>query len=314
MQKVKTIFIGTAEFAVPVLDKLSNLEFVDLIAIITQPDKPKGRHQSLNRSPIKEFSEANLKGIDIIQPKNIRKSSEAILEQYKPELIIVAAYGQILSKKLIDYPKYGCLNLHGSLLPHLRGAVPVHMAILQGLNETGVTLQQMSARMDAGAIVSQVSIEIDKSITTEQLMKQLADKAGNLLEESLYKYISKEIIPTPQNNFQATFCFMSDISKEKAEINAYTSVELAQRMTRAFFPWPIAWFKLGNGQRVKVYKSSIINKHKPMNSIGKDFPEIVKQDKHLILVLKDGLLSLDELQLEGKKRSSNKDYFFLTEL
>lgn len=323
MQKVKTIFIGTAEFGILSLEALSNLEFIDLVAVVTQPDKPAGRKQEPKASPVKQWYTKNVfnssleEGLRRVtlpkleQPESIKKSAQMLMDTYKPELIVVAAYGQIIPTSILDYPKYNCLNLHGSLLPKLRGAVPVHMAILQGLDFTGVTLQKMVKKMDAGPIIQSKDIRLIGKETTQSLMSKLAKLASDIIVEDLEKWVNGGLEEIKQNEEDATYCYMSDISKEKAEITFDTPIIQAERMVRAFNPWPVAWFVNNKGKRVKVFKA-VMNTQLPVEN-DKELFSIFKKEKRLFLHLIDGDLELLELQVEGKQKGFASDYLYLGE-
>ncbi len=315
MNKVNTIFIGTGEFAIPILQKLLSLESIKLDAVVTQPDKPAGRKQELTAGPIKNYlNKNNTLGIDIIQPEKIRLVSQEILDKYKPELIIVAAYGQIIPKDILEYPKYKCLNIHGSLLPELRGAVPVPMAILQNLKETGVTIQRMVFEMDEGPIIASAKYQIQDDETTESLMKALSEIGADLLQETLDSWIDGRLSEVPQDSTRATYCYKDDISKSKAKITFSTEIDLAERMVRAFFPWPIAWLKMSDGKMLKIFKSKkVLHQENPIVLQNQEAIKVIKDGKRLILSLDNGALELLEVQLEGKKRDSAKNYLYLAE-
>lgn len=309
MNKARTIFIGTSSFAVPVLEKIFDLDFLDLTAVITQPDRPAGRKQILTPPPIKQLA-IKYEQLTIYQPEKIRKEYEGILAKEQPELIIVASYGQILPKKLLESPKYGALNLHVSLLPELRGAVPMQMAILQGLEKTGVTLQKMVFELDEGPIISTREIELDGNETFPYLEQMSAEMSAEILEEDLPKWIAGEIEAVEQDHSQATYCAISDIKKEKAEITFETDINHAERMIRAFIPWPVAWLKVPNGdhagKRLKIFKAKV---HK--EEIVSEELRIAKQDNSLFLHLCNGTLELIEIQLEGKQKGGAEDYLYL---
>lgn len=315
---VRTIFIGSSDFGIPTLKTLLELDYIDLVAVITQPDRPVGRKQVLNPTQIKQFisSTYNLerKTIDIITPEKLNKVADEVLAKYKPDLIVVAAYGQIISKKILNYPKYGALNLHGSLLPKLRGAVPVQMSILHGFNETGVTLQKMVYALDAGDIISIRKIKLNMRETTEELMNKLSLLSSRIIREDLKKWIDGEIAAIPQDESEATFCDKTDLAKENAEIRFETDVVVAKRMVRAFYPWPIAWFTIPNGKykgkKVKIFKAEVYKKkeHKSQNQKL----DLTKESKKLVLQLNGGAIVLEELQLEGKRRDNSQNYLYLT--
>lgn len=307
---IKTIFLGSGDFAVPILEKLKELDYVELIAVITQPDKPVGRKQLLTPTPIGEYVK-NLTGVEILKPEKLK--SEELLSKYNPELIIVASYGQIIPSDIVNFPKYKSLNFHGSLLPKLRGAVPVQMAILQGLTETGVTLQVMAEGMDEGDIISQSNIEIKPEDTTESLMSALAELSVGMLENDLPKWIDGTLKTVQQDESSATYCYKSELSKDKAEITKDTNTELAERMIRAFYPWPVAWTRLSSGKTLKIFKSKLVSDRELglMEYELSDVLKIVRREKQLFLILSDGILELLEVQLEGKKVGAASDYLFL---
>jgi len=314
MKKLKVLFIGTGEFAIQPLQELLQSGLVELVGVVTQPDKPVGRKQELKGGPVKQFLLQLNEGGDfqIYQPEKLKESAEEILNESSPDLIVVAAYGQMVPDLMLDTPEYGAWNLHGSLLPELRGAVPVQMAILQGLTETGVTLQQMVKELDAGDILLQESVQIDARETTESLMGLLSTLAMKLLIQGLEQLLKGSLGPTEQDNEAATYCSQSDISKTKAEIVFKTEISQAERMIRAFYPWPVAWFlvktKKGD-KRVQVFAASI------ESTEVSDATELTiqRRGKSLFLQLESGELELLELQLEGKQRRPAAEYLFLGE-
>lgn len=352
ISKVKTIFIGTSEFAVGILKILQQLEYLDIIAIVTQPDRPTGRKQELTPTPVKQFVIDQGLVVDILQPERLRKEAKEIMEKYQSELIIVASYGQIVPNSMLKSSKlevlnsnetvkpqtpnlkpfFGCLNIHVSILPHLRGAVPMPMAILEGLSETGVTLQLMSAGLDEGDIISIEKFPLDGTETTEDLEHKSIQYSEIMLKRDLPKWIAGEVTPVPQDHSKATYCTKEDIAKEKAEITGDTSTVQAERMVRAFYPWPVAWLVLEGGQhkgkRLKIYRAQImrneelgmrdekIEKSRNREVENTSSQQLVasslfKHDGQLYLQLKDGVLRLVEVQLEGKGRVKGSEALYL---
>lgn len=323
--KTRTLFIGTGDFAVPILEKLMAMPEVELVGVVTQPDKPVGRNQELKGGPVKERWTAMVsnspqwKAVGVYQPQKLKTEAEQILVETQPDLIIVAAYGQMIPQEMLDYPKYSCLNIHGSLLPQLRGAVPVQMAMLQGLEVTGVTIQKMVMELDAGPALARQELRIKNGECSGDLMGRMAVLGADLLAETLPKWVAEGITPTEQDHTLATFCYQSDVAKEKAEIKFDTPVAVAERMVRAFNPWPIAWFTIG-GKRVKVFQANQCEEFRMKNgelsqaegseNEGEELG-IRREGKRLFLMLADGSLELLELQLEGKKKGSAADYLFL---
>jgi len=338
--KVKTLFIGTSEFAVPILKKLTELDYIDLIGVITQPDKPVGRKQIITFTPIKQSIVqtpsnsplVNGEMLKIYQPENLKVEAQSILEETNPELIIVASYGQFIPKVMLDYPKYKCLNIHGSLLPDLRGAVPIPMAILKGYEKTGVTLQIMSEGMDEGEVLGTREQGIGDRETTGTLIGKLSELSVDMLQEILPKWINGELEPQKQDESKATYCYIKDVSKEKAEIDWTKPAEEIERMVRAFDPTPISWCKFQNFKSPayakalagrQIPKKLLINSCKmvgdqdfdPVTGIQNSdsaVGEIFRNGKQLFVKCGDGkYLELLSLQLEGKERRGSSEYLFL---
>lgn len=311
MDKIKTIFIGTSEFSIGIFDILQKLEYLNLAAVITQPDRPVGRRQILTPPPLKQHIIDTKFSVDILQPEILRKESKEIIEKYKPDLIIVASYGQMVPQSMLEYPKYKCLNMHVSLLPHLRGAVPMPMAILEGLTQTGVALQIMTKGLDEGDIISQEVFDLDGTESTELLEQKSIHASERLLHRDLQKWINGEITPAPQDHGQATYCTKEDVSKEKAEITFKTPVDIAERMIRAFYPWPVAWIIIPNGvherKRMKIFSAKVKNETRDMKQENSNETiYLFKQDGSLYLQLRDGILELVEVQIEGKSKMEGR--------
>ena len=317
MTKTATIFIGAGKFATKILDNLLKADFLEIQAVITQPDKQSGRKKQLTPPPVKKFLQNSVndipKDIPLLQPEKLGTESEEILNMYKPELIIVADYGQMIPANIIDYPKFKCLNVHGSLLPKYRGAVPVAMAILNGDKTTGVSIPIMTYKLDDGAVISSKSENILPTDTTYTLRIRLADIANVMINEVIPQWISGKIEPDTQDESQASFTWQSDIAKEKAQIKLDTPFIQAERMIRAFSPWPVAWIKLmfgGKEKRLKIFKSEISERQNKEEDIYKA-GMIFKENKKLFLMLRNGVLELKEIQLEGKNIIGGSDGLFL---
>jgi len=302
--KIKTLLIGSGDFAIPIFLKAYELDFLEVVGIVTQPDKPFGRKQEMKGSPVYEALKSE-KDIKFFKPTKFRLEYQEILDKTSPELVLVASYGQILPKEFIEYPKYKALNFHGSILPKLRGAVPVQMAILQGLKETGVTLQTMSVAMDEGHIVSIKKYFLKNDEDSKSLMSELAKLGVEILENELEKYIKGEIQLILQDHNKATYCYKTDLSREKAEISFETDYMLAARMIRACYPDPVAWIKLENGKILRVFKALADNRIILGNKL------VIREGKKLFLRLESGTLELKEIQLEGKERRDAGEYLHL---
>jgi methionyl-tRNA formyltransferase len=311
MAKTKILFCGTAEFAWPALQQLLQNDAYELSGVITQPDRPVGRGGKLTPPAIKSQLIAAGNTTHIFQPEKLRLEVDSILEQTQPELIIVAAYGQFVPKSMLEYPQFGCLNIHASLLPQLRGAVPIPMAILQGLEKTGVTIQLMAEGMDAGDILAQREFGLTEVETTATLTTTLSELGANLLLDTLPQWVSGEIKPTPQDESAVTFCYQRDIGKDQAQIKFETPIALATRMVRAFHPWPIAWAEISYQSAtlpLKIYQAlSAENLELPLATEL----TLKRVGKSLYLGLSDGWLELVELQIPGKQRMPVENYLFL---
>jgi len=298
MNKVNTLFIGSGKFAVDILDKLLSLDFLNIVSILSQPDKPVGRKAKLTPCPVQAYSLKQK--IKTYQPKRLKKESKKILAETNPELIIVADYGQIIPNDVLDYPKYKCLNVHGSILPDLRGAVPIPMAILHGYSETGVSIPIMTPGLDDGGVIGVSTLQIMRDDMTNTLKPKLAKLGGELLENILPKWFAGEIVPIKQDDKKATYCYIKDLAKDKAEFDSSYTVKQVDRMIRAFNPWPVAWckVKINNKElRLKIFEAKLSDEEVPKGMM-------MKIGKEMYLGLSDGSLKLVRLQLEGKRQGS----------
>lgn len=310
MNKLRIIFFGSGEFAVPILDGLLHMAGVNVVAVVTQTDKPAGRNQELKPVPVKEFINDNYPDLKVYTPVKFRLEQEFILENEKPELIIVADYGQILPEFTINYPKFKSLNVHGSILPDLRGAVPIPIAILKGYKKTGVSIPIMTPGLDDGPVLAMTDVEIEDSDTTETLKLKLAKVGAQLLERTIPQWVDGKLVPLEQNEKKATIADKTLIEKSKAQITEDTSAETADRMVRAFYPWPVAWCEVelnGKVQRLKIFEAKISD-----NSTNAEIGKIYRDGKKLVLNLNDGSIELLDLQLEGKKRAGSDDYLYIS--
>lgn len=291
-----TVFMGSPEFALPVLQKLAAL--YPVVGVVTQPDRPAGRGRMLTPPPVKILAQEL--GLPVIQPRRLSEDDAFHqLEQWAPQLIIVAAFGQILKPAVLDLPDFGCINVHASLLPRWRGAAPIQAGILHGDETTGITIMRIDPGIDTGPLLSQRSIPISPADTSASLSARLADLGANLLIETLPSYLSGQLIPHPQDESLATNAPM--IKKEAGLLDfALPAIDL-ERQIRAFTPWPGSYFKW-NDQMLKVHRAHVID--------GLSDPA----GKHLIfqglpaVTTASGILILDELQLAGKKLQSGKAF------
>jgi len=251
---MKIVFMGTPEFAVPSLKKLA--EEFDVAAVFTQPDKPKGRGKKLAMSEVKE---AALKlGIPVYQPANLKKDEELIqlLKDAAPDFIVVVAYGQILSKEVLDIPRYGCINLHASLLPKYRGAAPINWAIIRGEKVSGNTTMLMDVGLDTGDMLLKSEVAISESMTAGELHDILMEDGAGLLLETLKGMAAGRISPQKQENWDGFYASM--LNKEMAAIDWRKSSHEIHNLVRGLNPWPIAYTHY-RGEVMKVYSSEVID-------------------------------------------------------
>jgi methionyl-tRNA formyltransferase len=292
---MRIVFMGTPEFSVPPLEYLVRSEY-QIVGVYTQPDKPTGRGRTLEQSPVKRVALA--KGLEVFQPIRLRHPDEVQrLSALKPDLILVAAFGQILPQSVLDIPPFGCLNIHPSLLPRYRGATPIPSAILGGEIETGVTIMLMDAGMDTGAIISQIIVGIEPQDTTESLTNRLAQAGVRLLGEALPLWFDRSLKPQPQDGDRATYT--SPITKEDGVINWQMSAEEISRRVRAFYPWPgcYTWWQ---GKLLKILEAVTLHKDTDLLpgkvvALASDQPAVVGVDTG------GGILGLLRVQLEGKR-------------
>lgn len=294
--QIRTIFMGSPEFAVPVLRKLA-AKF-QIVGVITQPDRPAGRGRVLTPPPIKIL--ADELELPVIQPR--RLSEPGVLEHlqgWAPDLIVVAAFGQILRPAVLDLPKFGCINVHASLLPRWRGAAPIQAAILNGDETTGITIMRMDPGIDTGPLLSQKSINIDHSDTSATLALKLSELGADLLMDTLPDYLAGKRLPDPQDDSLATYSPM--IKKEDGLLDFSMSAIDLDRKIRAFNPWPSA-FTYWKNQILKIHRAHPVNYVDAM--VGK---RVIYQEIPAFTTGK-GILVLDELQLPGKKIQTGKNF------
>ncbi len=293
--------MGTPDFSVPILDVL--IMNYNIIAVVTQPDKKVGRKQILTQSPVKKFALANK--IEVLQPEKIKGNNEFIcrIKDLNPDLIIVAAYGLILPKEILDIPKFGTINIHASLLPKYRGASPIQAAILNGDKETGVTIMLVNEKMDEGPMLAQKTITISNNDNLESLHDKLSALGANLLLEILPKYLSGQIQPKSQDNSQATYCQL--ITKDKGKIDWHKSAQEIDRQIRAFTPWPGTWTNW-QGKNLKILSASADGSTKLTMTASAG--EVFKTNTGLAIACGQGFLEIFELQLEGKKPMTAKEF------
>ena len=297
---MRIVFIGTGEIGVPTLRALLNSEH-EVVAVVTQPDKPVGREQRIESPPIKKalMGRARPPGTPIFQPARI-KDPQTIEEirGLTPDVIVVVAYGQILPRDVLEISRRACLNLHASLLPRWRGAAPIQAAIAAGDCETGVTVMYMDEGLDTGEILLQRSVEILPNDTGESLHDRLAQVAPEALLESLRLLASGNAPRIPQDNARATYA--PKLKREHGLIDWSESAEAIERRIRAYNPWPGAFMKLDR-QNLKIFSASVVD-------LTGQPGEVLRSDEDLIVATGKGALSLAEVQLEGKRRMSAAEF------
>jgi methionyl-tRNA formyltransferase len=294
----RIVFMGTPEFAVPILDALTRTSH-NIVGVYTRADQPAGRGKQLQPSPIKQLAAA--RGLPISQPPTLRQPDYiAQLRDLAPDVIIVAAYGLLLPRDVLTIPPRGCINTHASLLPRHRGAAPIIAAILAGDAETGITLMQMDEGLDTGPILAQRAIPIDDDDTTGTLTPKLANLATELLSETLPRILAGEIVPQPQDHARATM--FKQIKKEEGLIDwTRPATEIARRV-RAFNPWPSA-FTFWNGVQLKILCAGAADAKSNL-----EMGRVVPLGKEIAVTSANGVLILREVQLAGKRAMKIEEF------
>jgi len=301
--KLKIIFMGTPEFAEKIMSALVREKY-NIISVYTQPDKKVGRKQLLKKSPVKITAEKN--SIPVFTPTRLDPEAVSKMTALKPDLIIVAAYGKILPKAVLDLPEFGAINVHASLLPKYRGASPIQNAILNGETKTGATIMLMDAGIDTGDILSQRAIRIEKNETSLELSEKLAGVSADLLLETLPLWLEKKIAPQKQDDSGASLCRM--IKREDGKIDWKDSAENIYNRFRAFYPWPgvfSAWERDGKTLRLKLNKINISGENqKKTNGPG----TVLEIGEKIAIATYRGFVILEAVQLEGKPETKIENF------
>ncbi|MCR5791303.1 MAG: methionyl-tRNA formyltransferase [Lachnospiraceae bacterium] len=296
---MKLIFMGTPDFAAVILEKLVQSSHEVLLAV-TREDKPKGRSRELSMPPVKECAMKH--GIPIFQPKQVRDAETiACLREKGADIIVVAAYGRILPKELLEMPRYGCVNVHASLLPKYRGASPIQRAILNGDKITGVTVQQMNEGVDTGDILTKKEVPIRPDETGESLFDVLAEAGASLIVKTLDQIEAGTVTPKKQNDAEATNAPL--IRKEDGLLDFSKEAIVLEREIRGFYSWPGA-YTVCHGKILKVFKAEVFSE-KPENA---EPGTILSLKDGIAVACKEGVLLLKEVQLAGKRRMEASDY------
>lgn len=295
--------MGTSAFAKEILAALIDANY-NIIAVFAQPDKKTGRDQEVKISPVKELAISNQ--IPVLQPVKLNQEATSEIKKLKPDLIIVAAYGKILSRAILEIPGFGCINIHASILPKFRGPSPVQNALLAGEKETGVTLMLMNEGIDTGDILAQEKIAIGKDDNAEDLSKKLSKLGTKILLETLPLWVEQKLQPRKQDDSKTLLCQL--IEREDGRIIWEDEAENIYNKYRAFYPWPgifSFWENNGTLERIKLTKITLQNSDTKTNHRSGEVFQL--GDKIGVQTLK-GVIILEEIQLEGKKPSAIKDF------
>nr|WP_322791622.1 methionyl-tRNA formyltransferase [Bellilinea sp.] len=292
----RIVFMGSPEFAIPSLKALAR--YYQVVGVVTQPDRPSGRGRTLTPPPVKVVAQEL--GIETIQPNRLKEAGvwEKLVE-WAPDVIVVAAFGQILRQNVLDLPRFGCINVHASLLPRWRGAAPIQAAILHGDKVSGVSIMKMDAGIDTGPVLSQRSIPIEADDDAASLGNKLAIAGSELLLETLPDYLRGEIIPQVQDESQATYAPM--LKKEEGGLDFAQPAEYLERKIRAFFPWPGAYL-VWEGNFLKVKRASVLQQSvlpQGKRSVVDGLPAVGTSE---------GVLLLREVQPAGKKWMNGEEF------
>lgn len=292
---MRIVFMGTPDFAVGSLEALCESGKHEIVGVVTQPDRPKGRGNKMLMTPVKEYALAQ--GYTVYQPQKVKTEEFVqVLRDLAPDLIVVAAFGQFLSKEILELPKYGCINVHASLLPKYRGAAPIQYAIIKGEKESGVTIMQMDIGMDTGAMLAKVVVPIGENTTMGELHDALRAKGAALLIATIDKIAAGEAVAVAQNNAEATYATLLDRSME--HIDWSKTAQEVHNLIRGFNPAPSTFTKLPNGKNLKIWGSRLTDKTSSAQA-----GTVIEVTKHSFFVAcGSGVVEITEVQPESKKR------------
>lgn len=290
--------MGTPDFAVPCLEKLIENKY-EVVGVFTQPDKKKGRGQKFAFSPVKELALKN--NLPVFQPESLKNAEVLeLIKKLNPELIVVVAYGKILPKNILEIPKYGCINVHGSLLPKYRGAAPIQWAIINGEKKSGVTTMFMDEGMDTGDMLLKAEVKIEDEDTSESLYFKLSKLGSELLIKTLDILQNGKLNPQKQNEEDATYSKM--LTKEMGEIDWNKKATEIHNLVRGLFPWPVAKTKL-NSKTLKIFKTKVLD------GISGEPGNVKSIDPFIVFCGKNTALEILELQFDNRKRMKSSDFF-----
>ena len=292
---MRIVFMGTPDFAVGSLQALCESGKHEIVGVVTQPDRPKGRGNKMLMTPVKEYALAQ--DYTVYQPQKVKTEEFVqVLRTLQPELIVVAAFGQFLSKEILELPKYGCINVHASLLPKYRGAAPIQYAIIKGEKESGVTIMQMDIGMDTGAMLSKVVVPIGENTTMGELHDALRAEGAKLLLTTIDDIASGKAEAVPQNDAEATYATLLDRSME--HIDWSKSAQEVHNLIRGFNPAPSTFTKLPNGKSLKIWGSRLTDK----TSEAAAGTVIETAKRSFFVACGEGVVEITEVQPESKKR------------
>lgn len=293
---IRVVFFGTPEFAVPFFSELLRTPGVEIVAVVTQPDKPTGRHQTLTASPVKE--QAIEQGVNVLQPQKLKEESAAsALRELRADLFVVVAYGKIIPSTILALPRLGCVNLHPSLLPKYRGPSPMQWTIAEGDDETGISVMKLDEGMDTGPLLAQKRIQIEKLETVESLTRKIHDVGPMFLSETILAYADGSVKPVPQPSDGASVTHL--LEREDGRVNWSMPAEAIERKSRAYHPWPgiwTTWTRNGKSIRIKLFRARAENGSLPPGKVES------KAD-HLLVGAGNNLIRVEELQAEGSSRT-----------
>lgn len=289
---IRTVFFGTPAFAVPFFSELLRTPGLEIVAAVTQPDKPTGRHQTLTAGPVKE--QAVEQGIRVLQPQKLKEESAASeLRELRADLFIVVAYGKIIPSAILALPRLGCVNLHPSLLPKNRGPSPIQWAIAEGDDETGISVMKLDEGMDTGPLLAQKRIQMEKLETVESLTRKIHDVGPAFLSETILAYVEGSVKPVPQPSEGSSVTHL--LEREDGRVNWSMSAEAIERKFRAYHPWPgiwTTWQRNGKSIRLKLLRARIEDGSLPPGKVE-------SKTDHLLIGTSDKLVRVEELQAEG---------------
>ncbi len=297
MENKKIIYMGTPDFAAHILEELIQAGY-NVGLVVSQPDKKVGRKQEIRQTPVKAVAVKH--GIETFQPTNIRENYSRIVE-FEPDLIITAAYGQIVPDEVLNAPKYECINLHGSLLPKYRGGAPIHYAVLNGDDKTGVTIMEMVSKMDAGDMITQAELPITKEDNVGTVHDKMMAVGAETLIKTIPTIFDGTYTKTPQDESKVTYAW--NITREQEKLDFSQNVMDVYNHIRGLNPWPVAYF-MKDEKRYKVFNSrEEIKTHNYQNG------EVVAIDANgLQIACADGIITITEFQPSGKRKMTVKDY------